>query len=318
MGTVKDTESFIAASVALHGNRYDYSQSIWTRTSGRITVICRVCGPFEITADSHYRKGCGCRECGLKSRARRKGQYQVCPYCRKWAKYRNTSRRCRDCADLHVKKTETNRTIKNTRSCPSCKKSFTSTDKRQVYCSRDCGFQGRTLERATVPCGYCGSEVTKPRQHIEKFHAVFCDLTCQQKWRAIKSNGTDTVSYWTRRSERAKDRWKKTKSRERRKANKWLQIIPKQMARLRSKKSQANKTAWERKCESASSTLRQRVVQRPRVARKKAVLSWESAVIRQLKAVEGKVRRQTRGPWERKCDSVASNLRKRAKRRARR
>lgn len=77
MAVVKDTQSFIDAARRIHGNRYDYSLSEWSGPNSKITLICRVCGPFEITAGSHYRKGCGCRECGLKSKARRNGQYQV-------------------------------------------------------------------------------------------------------------------------------------------------------------------------------------------------------------------------------------------------
>ena len=97
MVAVKDTASFIDAARHVHGNRYDYSLSEWSGANGRIIVTCRVCGPFEITADSHYRKGCGCRECGMKSKARRQGSYQVCPYCRKWAKYRGAGRHCKEC-----------------------------------------------------------------------------------------------------------------------------------------------------------------------------------------------------------------------------
>jgi hypothetical protein len=77
-GFVDSTQKFIAASKAIHGDRYDYSISVFIGSERKITVVCKDHGEFEIRADSHYRKGCGCRKCGIKERRHRSRKYKTC------------------------------------------------------------------------------------------------------------------------------------------------------------------------------------------------------------------------------------------------
>lgn len=77
-GFVDSTQRFIDASKAIHGDRYDYSLSVFISSERRIAVICREHGAFEIRADSHYRKGCGCRQCGMAARKHRGRVYKTC------------------------------------------------------------------------------------------------------------------------------------------------------------------------------------------------------------------------------------------------
>lgn len=59
-----DTESFKIESANKHGNKYDYSKSIYISAREKITVTCREHGDFHIRASAHYGKQKqGCPSC---------------------------------------------------------------------------------------------------------------------------------------------------------------------------------------------------------------------------------------------------------------
>lgn len=187
MVTVKDTASFIHASRHQHGNRYDYSLSEWSGANGRIVITCRVCGPFEITADSHYRKGCGCRQCSLKSKARREGSYQICPYCRKWAKYRGASLACRECAKTGKarQKRRANYVQKMQRTCIKCGLQFTAKRQEQQVCRQSC-----KLPTVDVQCCVCGKQTERSVRDAKKRDAFCCSLECQRQLALVVNHST--------------------------------------------------------------------------------------------------------------------------------
>lgn len=55
-------EEFIKKARAVHGNKYDYSEVIYTRLRDKITIICPIHGPFQQTAGNHL-NGKGCAKC---------------------------------------------------------------------------------------------------------------------------------------------------------------------------------------------------------------------------------------------------------------
>ena len=60
-GKKRTTEDFITLAREVHGDRYDYSQSVYTKAKTKVTIICRDHGAFEQTPDSHClttRQGC--------------------------------------------------------------------------------------------------------------------------------------------------------------------------------------------------------------------------------------------------------------------
>lgn len=65
MVKVKDTESFIRRAREIHGDRYDYSETVYSGSQEPITIICRACGPFTLRiAQGHVSdRKCGCRNC---------------------------------------------------------------------------------------------------------------------------------------------------------------------------------------------------------------------------------------------------------------
>lgn len=58
----KNQEYFLLKSQAVHGERYDYSKSIYSRAREKLEVVCRKHGSFWVSPDNHY-KGKGCKEC---------------------------------------------------------------------------------------------------------------------------------------------------------------------------------------------------------------------------------------------------------------
>ena len=68
-------KEFLAAARKVHGDKYDYSKSVYTAAKDKITLICREHGPFSQTADSHMR-GIGCPKCaGLARWSNRRTEY---------------------------------------------------------------------------------------------------------------------------------------------------------------------------------------------------------------------------------------------------
>ena len=55
-------EIFIETAKAIHGNRYDYSKSLYTGSDKKIVIICRTHGEFEQVAGKHS-KGQNCPKC---------------------------------------------------------------------------------------------------------------------------------------------------------------------------------------------------------------------------------------------------------------
>ena len=56
------TETFIEKAVAVHGDRYDYSEVEYVGNKEDLTIICREHGPFDQRSD-HHLSGSGCWDC---------------------------------------------------------------------------------------------------------------------------------------------------------------------------------------------------------------------------------------------------------------
>lgn len=56
-------EDFLVRAKAVHGDKYDYSETKYVPYPNKIKIICRVHGAFEQTAHNHL-QGSGCRKCG--------------------------------------------------------------------------------------------------------------------------------------------------------------------------------------------------------------------------------------------------------------
>lgn len=60
------TEQFIQDAIKTHGNKYDYTKTIYTGAFKKVTVTCRIHGDFSQEASAHKRHA-GCPKCGQLS-----------------------------------------------------------------------------------------------------------------------------------------------------------------------------------------------------------------------------------------------------------
>ncbi len=59
-----NTEEFINKAILIHGNRYDYSKTIYTKAKEKVIIICKEHGEFLQSPDSH-KKCKGCKKCSI-------------------------------------------------------------------------------------------------------------------------------------------------------------------------------------------------------------------------------------------------------------
>lgn len=57
------TEDFIQRARGVHGDRYDYSKTVYVAAKKKVTIICPEHGEFEQQPHNHFRGNGGCREC---------------------------------------------------------------------------------------------------------------------------------------------------------------------------------------------------------------------------------------------------------------
>ena len=67
-GTRSNTEDFITAARARHGERFDYSLVAYVKSTTPVKIICLVHGIFEQEPNSHLQNG-GCKRCGIEARS---------------------------------------------------------------------------------------------------------------------------------------------------------------------------------------------------------------------------------------------------------
>ena len=59
------TEEFIDKALIVHGDKYDYSKSIYHSSSKKIIITCKIHGDFKQTPNSHL-QGVGCSRCATR------------------------------------------------------------------------------------------------------------------------------------------------------------------------------------------------------------------------------------------------------------
>jgi hypothetical protein len=62
-------ETYLKKVKEVHGNTYDYSETIFTKSSKKIKIICKIHGVFEQNAYKHL-LGRGCQTCGIENQTK--------------------------------------------------------------------------------------------------------------------------------------------------------------------------------------------------------------------------------------------------------
>lgn len=61
------TSQFVIIAKTIHGNRYDYSKTVYAGAHKKLIITCPVHGDFEQIANSHL-NGRGCKQCTVEKR----------------------------------------------------------------------------------------------------------------------------------------------------------------------------------------------------------------------------------------------------------
>lgn len=64
----KAAEEFSQRAIEIHGNKYDYSKTVYSNNSCKVEIFCKKHGPFYIRPNSHL-NGSGCKACGIERRS---------------------------------------------------------------------------------------------------------------------------------------------------------------------------------------------------------------------------------------------------------
>lgn len=59
----KTTDDFVRSAKEMHGDRYDYSESVYSGSEAKVSILCRLHGKFTQKPRSHF-NGAGCPQCG--------------------------------------------------------------------------------------------------------------------------------------------------------------------------------------------------------------------------------------------------------------
>ena len=61
----RTTEEFIELARQVHGDKYDYSKTVYLNKRSKVIITCPIHGDFEQNAHSHL-NGRGCPKCGVR------------------------------------------------------------------------------------------------------------------------------------------------------------------------------------------------------------------------------------------------------------
>ena len=64
----KSTIEFIEQSIKKHGDKYNYSKTIYNGAFSKVKIICPIHGVFEQIAKNHFLNGYGCPKCGINKK----------------------------------------------------------------------------------------------------------------------------------------------------------------------------------------------------------------------------------------------------------
>lgn len=265
MARVKDTRYFTDKARSVHGDKYDYSQSVYNGTNDPITIICPEHGAFTLKrAGSHHKHGQGCKKCRRKS--------YPCKICGGPIYGREKPRK-----------------------------------KSKRYCSVSCREVWKQSNRTFVECVVCGVAVERTLAAVEKREAFCCGLECQRQWSFQENHSAYKNVDWLERSRRAKATYKKSSQNRRRKENRVLQAVKRELARLKSR--------TDGRLKSANPSLYDRIARRLRMNKgrvgKRYVKPKGGTIDSELRRLEAMARRC---PLRTKIQSKISAMKKRRSR----
>lgn len=194
--------------------------------------------------------------------------------------------------------------MKHAKQCKTCGIQFETVDKRQRVCSRECGHKGRSKGKVVYGCVVCGKHVERYVRQQERQKFVACSVACQKV--IAGRAGKDVV----KASMRAKKRWLRKRSAERRKANKWWGLCNSVAVA-----QQVYNDKWKTRCDNAVTCMALRAEPKQTYLRDAKCDSWECSIKQQTTRLRCKNKQSRLSPWQRKVLNAISSLAKRQRRR---
>lgn len=125
---VVDTASFVKRSKSMHGNRFTYEHTVFTKSKDKIKVTCKKHGTKEMLPNSHFRRS-GCRQCSNEADSRAFTQDEFIAKCKSThgnrydyslTKYRSTVSDVKIICRIHGVFLKHARSHINGAGCPDC------------------------------------------------------------------------------------------------------------------------------------------------------------------------------------------------------
>lgn len=184
------------------------------RECKKLMKKCNCCGEVKLISDfrKHSKMKDGyknqCKACRNKKRRIRYKHKKVKLYLNK-IECRKFMKTCKVCGELKLvsdfpkKSKEGNGHVnqckvcirnkaksRHSLVCLECGKVFTSENKKQKFCSKEC-YDKSQCNKKEVLCDYCGKFIKLTKRRIESSNHHFCSNECQGKWKS--SNSTEEI-----------------------------------------------------------------------------------------------------------------------------
>lgn len=301
-------DQFIAKAKAIHGDLYDYSETVLNGSQDPISFKCNRCGTTRMLsqAQCHIRKNkpCGCKPCNHD----RLSPCKICGVAVSSKVYHAQAKRCKACCDKAKQDRVAHKESKHGKNCKTCGVWFV--DRDRLYCTVECRSAYFESQRIQAACDNCGAAlVLRPCETACK--RKYCNANCQRAHQAsgawlsqrdlLKKGRSRKKAFDTLRSNRRKQDSQSAK---------WWAKCNAPIPRL-----SIELDPWVRKSQTASATLKNRQRFFTKKIGSSKILCWSDAVKSALCRTDKPVyvcnSANVEGQWSKKCDSVSRNMRRR-------
>ena len=304
------TADFVARSIAIHGDLYDYRESVYDGLKEPFSFVCKRCGTTRTLsqAGTHIRKNkpCGCKPCSSD----RLSPCKVCGVAVSSKVYHKQAKRCKTCCDQAKLERAKRIEEKHGKHCKTCGTWFVYKDR--FYCSSDCS-QNRPKKVCLKTCSYCETQFERALSYDKGQRFNFCSVDCQ--------NAFQRASYFQYQNETprpvskirtraARSKWYTKRRRERRKNSQaaiwWSRCVDCRSNMVRS----SSLSEWDRRCNSAASMMKTR---RDPVFRLEAnrILNWDKVIAKNKRRLRVDNRPKEEKEWSKRINHTVRACKRR-------
>ena len=306
-------EQFIAKAKAIHGDLYDYSDTVLSGSQDPVSFKCNRCGTTRTLsqAGSHIRKirPCGCKPCNHD----RLSPCKICGVSVSSKVYHAQAKRCKACCDKAKQDRATHKESKHGKNCKICGVWFV--DRDRFYCTVECR-RAAIAKPVECKCSNCKIDILRSPHNLKNPERVFCSKSCQsdfqsKHWFEYQKKSQDEL-YPTSKTKTkiARSKWANQRRLERRKnsiAAKWWSKCMDGKSRIY---RQAGRADWEQRCGSAAVMLKKRREPVFRLERQ-AVHSWDRTIRNNKRRLKIESRTKEQIEWSNKINHTVRACKRR-------